>query len=172
MIRCIAVGVFCTYYLSCMFLCRENEVLKVQLKKYVGAVQMLKREGSQGNDGKQHTHTRTHARTCPRHQYDLKLDFISVSQCSEKHAQEKRSSVSFTSQSWCVSQTTNLPFNSVNPCQKAREPATPLSPRLVTFYLCLFLCRRRMEVASDRETNAMLVANTINTVDHGGSYNG
>nr|XP_029495807.1 sorting nexin-29-like isoform X4 [Oncorhynchus nerka] len=27
---------------------RENEVLKVQLKKYVGAVQMLKREGSQG----------------------------------------------------------------------------------------------------------------------------
>uniref|UniRef100_A0AAY4ASI4 Sorting nexin 29 n=1 Tax=Denticeps clupeoides TaxID=299321 RepID=A0AAY4ASI4_9TELE len=31
---------------------RENEVLKVQLKKYVGAVQMLKREGNQGNDGK------------------------------------------------------------------------------------------------------------------------
>uniref|UniRef100_A0A669AXV2 Sorting nexin 29 n=1 Tax=Oreochromis niloticus TaxID=8128 RepID=A0A669AXV2_ORENI len=31
-------------------LARENEVLKVQLKKYVGAVQMLKREGSQGND--------------------------------------------------------------------------------------------------------------------------
>ncbi|KAI1896035.1 hypothetical protein AGOR_G00090650 [Albula goreensis] len=30
--------------------CRENEVLKVQLKKYVGAVQMLKREGSQGSD--------------------------------------------------------------------------------------------------------------------------
>ncbi|XP_063076653.1 sorting nexin-29 [Engraulis encrasicolus] len=29
---------------------RENEVLKVQLKKYVGAVQMLKREGNQGND--------------------------------------------------------------------------------------------------------------------------
>ncbi|XP_030630969.1 sorting nexin-29, partial [Chanos chanos] len=29
---------------------RENEVLKVQLKKYVGAVQMLKREGSQGRD--------------------------------------------------------------------------------------------------------------------------
>ncbi|CAL8283912.1 unnamed protein product [Merluccius merluccius] len=29
---------------------RENEVLKVQLKKYVGAVQMLKREGSQAND--------------------------------------------------------------------------------------------------------------------------
>ncbi|XP_026861820.2 sorting nexin-29 isoform X2 [Electrophorus electricus] len=29
---------------------RENEVLKVQLKKYVGAVQMLKREGSQGMD--------------------------------------------------------------------------------------------------------------------------
>ncbi|KAL0983959.1 hypothetical protein UPYG_G00135230 [Umbra pygmaea] len=29
---------------------RENEVLKVQLKKYVGAVQMLKREGSQGNE--------------------------------------------------------------------------------------------------------------------------
>uniref|UniRef100_A0A3P9H9X4 Sorting nexin 29 n=1 Tax=Oryzias latipes TaxID=8090 RepID=A0A3P9H9X4_ORYLA len=28
----------------------ENEVLKVQLKKYVGAVQMLKREGSPGND--------------------------------------------------------------------------------------------------------------------------
>lgn len=43
-----------------MFLCRENEVLKVQLKKYVGAVQMLKREGSQGNDGKQHTQTPTH----------------------------------------------------------------------------------------------------------------
>lgn len=59
MIRCIAVGVFCTYSLSCMFLCRENEVLKVQLKKYVGAVQMLKREGSQGNDGKQHKHTYT-----------------------------------------------------------------------------------------------------------------
>ncbi|XP_028263300.1 sorting nexin-29 isoform X2 [Parambassis ranga] len=33
-------------------LARENEVLKVQLKKYVGAVQMLKREGSQGNDGR------------------------------------------------------------------------------------------------------------------------
>ena len=33
---------------------RENEVLKVQLKKYVGAVQMLKREGSQANDGKPH----------------------------------------------------------------------------------------------------------------------
>uniref|UniRef100_A0A673JL72 Sorting nexin 29 n=1 Tax=Sinocyclocheilus rhinocerous TaxID=307959 RepID=A0A673JL72_9TELE len=31
-------------------LMRENEVLKVQLKKYVGAVQMLKREGSEGND--------------------------------------------------------------------------------------------------------------------------
>ncbi|XP_072124945.1 sorting nexin-29 isoform X2 [Mobula birostris] len=31
-------------------LARENEVLKVQLKKYVGAVQMLKREGSQVND--------------------------------------------------------------------------------------------------------------------------
>ncbi|XP_077359194.1 sorting nexin-29 isoform X2 [Festucalex cinctus] len=31
-------------------LARENEVLKVQLKKYVGAVQMLKRDGSQGND--------------------------------------------------------------------------------------------------------------------------
>ncbi|XP_056627137.1 sorting nexin-29 [Triplophysa dalaica] len=31
-------------------LMRENEVLKVQLKKYVGAVQMLKREASQGND--------------------------------------------------------------------------------------------------------------------------
>uniref|UniRef100_A0A8C2KTK5 Sorting nexin 29 n=1 Tax=Cyprinus carpio TaxID=7962 RepID=A0A8C2KTK5_CYPCA len=31
-------------------LMRENEVLKVQLKKYVGAVQMLKREGSQGNE--------------------------------------------------------------------------------------------------------------------------
>ncbi|XP_056285713.1 sorting nexin-29 isoform X2 [Pseudoliparis swirei] len=31
-------------------LARENEVLKVQLKKYVGAVQMLKREGSQEND--------------------------------------------------------------------------------------------------------------------------
>lgn len=63
MIACIAVGVLCAYYLSCMCLCRENEVLKVQLKKYVGAVQMLKREGSQGNDGKQqtHTHTRTHA---------------------------------------------------------------------------------------------------------------
>ncbi|KAJ8413624.1 hypothetical protein AAFF_G00081310 [Aldrovandia affinis] len=29
---------------------RENEVLKVQLKKYVGAVQMLKREGGQSND--------------------------------------------------------------------------------------------------------------------------
>nr|XP_014347369.1 PREDICTED: sorting nexin-29-like [Latimeria chalumnae] len=28
----------------------ENEVLKVQLKKYVGAVQMLKREGGQAND--------------------------------------------------------------------------------------------------------------------------
>ncbi|KAM9837482.1 sorting nexin-29 [Aulostomus maculatus] len=31
-------------------LARENEVLKVQLKKYVGAVQMLKREGSQSSD--------------------------------------------------------------------------------------------------------------------------
>ncbi|XP_064415091.1 sorting nexin-29 isoform X1 [Latimeria chalumnae] len=31
-------------------LARENEVLKVQLKKYVGAVQMLKREGGQAND--------------------------------------------------------------------------------------------------------------------------
>lgn len=44
--------------------CRENEVLKVQLKKYVGAVQMLKREGSQGNDtGKT---PRTHSRTMLR----------------------------------------------------------------------------------------------------------
>uniref|UniRef100_A0A8C1NFF7 Sorting nexin 29 n=1 Tax=Cyprinus carpio TaxID=7962 RepID=A0A8C1NFF7_CYPCA len=34
-------------------LMRENEVLKVQLKKYVGAVQMLKREGSQGNEAPQ-----------------------------------------------------------------------------------------------------------------------
>ncbi|MFT7812160.1 sorting nexin-29, partial [Arapaima gigas] len=32
------------------FFPRENEVLKVQLKKYVGAVQMLKREGGQSND--------------------------------------------------------------------------------------------------------------------------
>ncbi|XP_034049282.1 sorting nexin-29 isoform X2 [Thalassophryne amazonica] len=31
-------------------LARENEVLKVQLKKYVGAVQMLKREGNQSSD--------------------------------------------------------------------------------------------------------------------------
>ncbi|KAI4904314.1 hypothetical protein NFI96_015174 [Prochilodus magdalenae] len=31
-------------------LARENEVLKVQLKKYVGAVQMLKREGTQNID--------------------------------------------------------------------------------------------------------------------------
>uniref|UniRef100_A0AAQ4PWB1 Sorting nexin 29 n=1 Tax=Gasterosteus aculeatus aculeatus TaxID=481459 RepID=A0AAQ4PWB1_GASAC len=31
-------------------LARENEVLKVQLKKYVAAVQMLKREGGHGND--------------------------------------------------------------------------------------------------------------------------
>uniref|UniRef100_A0A674CXJ7 Sorting nexin 29 n=1 Tax=Salmo trutta TaxID=8032 RepID=A0A674CXJ7_SALTR len=38
---------------------RENEVLKVQLKKYVGAVQMLKREGSQGNDTGKTTHTHT-----------------------------------------------------------------------------------------------------------------
>lgn len=91
MIACIAVGVLCTHCLGCMCLCRENEVLKVQLKKYVGAVQMLKREGSQGNDGKQQTHTHT----CTRHQYDLKLDFISVSQRSEEHTQEKRSSVSF-----------------------------------------------------------------------------
>lgn len=47
----------CAYCLSLFlylyfYFCRENEVLKVQLKKYVGAVQMLKREGSQGNDGK------------------------------------------------------------------------------------------------------------------------
>lgn len=28
-----------------IFINRENEVLKVQLKKYVGAVQMLRREG-------------------------------------------------------------------------------------------------------------------------------
>lgn len=92
-----AVGVFCISYLCCMFLCRENEVLKVQLKKYVGAVQMLKREGSQGNDGKQHTQTHTRTRTW--HQYDLKLDFISVSQCSEEHTQENWSSVSFPPQS-------------------------------------------------------------------------
>ena len=38
----------------CVCVNRENEVLKVQLKKYVGAVQMLKREGSQANDGKPH----------------------------------------------------------------------------------------------------------------------
>lgn len=30
---------------SVLFINRENEVLKVQLKKYVGAVQMLRREG-------------------------------------------------------------------------------------------------------------------------------
>ncbi|KAJ6640451.1 hypothetical protein lerEdw1_013726, partial [Lerista edwardsae] len=36
----IAKSIFC-----CSCTCRENEVLKVQLKKYVGAVQMLKREG-------------------------------------------------------------------------------------------------------------------------------
>lgn len=30
---------------SPFFINRENEVLKVQLKKYVGAVQMLRREG-------------------------------------------------------------------------------------------------------------------------------
>lgn len=48
------------YKLCVCVCCRENEVLKVQLKKYVGAVQMLKREGSQGNDGK-NTHTHTHA---------------------------------------------------------------------------------------------------------------
>uniref|UniRef100_A0A8D0CRQ9 Sorting nexin 29 n=1 Tax=Sander lucioperca TaxID=283035 RepID=A0A8D0CRQ9_SANLU len=39
-------------------LARENEVLKVQLKKYVGAVQMLKREGSQGDDGNARTHNK------------------------------------------------------------------------------------------------------------------
>uniref|UniRef100_UPI00398E5931 sorting nexin-29 isoform X2 n=1 Tax=Pristiophorus japonicus TaxID=55135 RepID=UPI00398E5931 len=36
-------------------LARENEVLKVQLKKYVGAVQMLKREGGQVNDAQSRT---------------------------------------------------------------------------------------------------------------------
>lgn len=34
-----------------LFINRENEVLKVQLKKYVGAVQMLRREG-QAVEGK------------------------------------------------------------------------------------------------------------------------
>lgn len=33
------------HVLKVQALARENEVLKVQLKKYVGAVQMLKREG-------------------------------------------------------------------------------------------------------------------------------
>ncbi|XP_030890082.1 sorting nexin-29 [Leptonychotes weddellii] len=33
------------HVLKIQALARENEVLKVQLKKYVGAVQMLKREG-------------------------------------------------------------------------------------------------------------------------------
>uniref|UniRef100_A0A3P8Q8V6 Sorting nexin 29 n=1 Tax=Astatotilapia calliptera TaxID=8154 RepID=A0A3P8Q8V6_ASTCA len=57
-------------------LARENEVLKVQLKKYVGAVQMLKREGSQGNDGKMQTHTHTRVRALSVHHYELKLDFV------------------------------------------------------------------------------------------------
>lgn len=39
-------------FFSYCFTCRENEVLKVQLKKYVGAVQMLKREG-QTTEGKE-----------------------------------------------------------------------------------------------------------------------
>lgn len=33
------------FFFKHSYTCRENEVLKVQLKKYVGAVQMLKREG-------------------------------------------------------------------------------------------------------------------------------
>lgn len=33
------------FFFKHFYTCRENEVLKVQLKKYVGAVQMLKREG-------------------------------------------------------------------------------------------------------------------------------
>lgn len=66
-------------------LCRENEVLKVQLKKYVGAVQMLKREGCQGNDGKthMHAHTRTHLL------YDLGPDFYTLVPDWLKHTEEE-----------------------------------------------------------------------------------
>lgn len=103
-----------------MFLCRENEVLKVQLKKYVGAVQMLKREGSQGNDGKQHKHTRRHARTHARtHAYVASVwpeirFHIYVPVLGEAYTGKKVISfLQIPELRWCVSQTTNFPFNSV-----------------------------------------------------------
>jgi sorting nexin-29 len=33
-----------------LYICRENELLKHQLRKYVGAVQMLKRDGTQAHE--------------------------------------------------------------------------------------------------------------------------
>lgn len=41
----MSVFKFVFFFFKHSYTCRENEVLKVQLKKYVGAVQMLKREG-------------------------------------------------------------------------------------------------------------------------------
>lgn len=107
---------------------------------------MLKREGSQGNDGKQHTHTHT------LHHYNLKLDFISVSQSiyfalkqkrSQMHTQKNKviSFLHIPDQLWCISQGLRCltsSFYRVKPCQIMSEPLAPLSLRLILF---LFLGR-------------------------------
>lgn len=106
-----AVRLKVPFVLPCVC-CRENEVLKVQLKKYVGAVQMLKREGSQGNDGNAHAGGRqagtlppSLARSLARH-YNPILDSISVSQ-SISYALKQKNEVIIRflyvpDQLWCL----------------------------------------------------------------------
>ncbi|KAM4525106.1 sorting nexin-29 isoform 1-T2 [Odontesthes bonariensis] len=60
-------------------LARENEVLKVQLKKYVGAVQMLKREGSQGNDALSVTHTCEEQAPVPQNKFMGDIEELAAS---------------------------------------------------------------------------------------------
>lgn len=111
------------------------------------------------------SHTHTHTRT--RHQYDLKLDFISASQRSEKHTQEKRSSLSFPDGfvRWQMSLLTVWIL-----VKKEVNLSLLCLSDLSLSYLCL--CWWGKEVTRWLRTNVMLEANTISMVDHGGSYNG
>ncbi|XP_072228988.1 sorting nexin-29 [Leuresthes tenuis] len=60
-------------------LARENEVLKVQLKKYVGAVQMLKREGSQGNDALSVMHSSEEQAPVPQNKFMGDIEELAAS---------------------------------------------------------------------------------------------
>lgn len=102
---------------------------------------MLKREGSQGNDGKMQTHTHTRVRALSVHHYELKLDFVSASQSIYFALKQQRTwmqtaknkVIGFLSYARSVlvlfsgALMTTLYFSSTRPCQTERA-GFPLSP--------------------------------------------